>query len=1768
MNFEFRWKLQPGIPLKQHKGDLHCNPSDKDSANDPKECFEPRQTQLNISQFTAETLAPNILGFGVLDLYLSAMAPKMFWSAACIYTVIVVATGQTCREVNDDPICSKVGNAVCTGNMTKFGTTRCPNMCNTCDAAVLIANATAHYVIDTTGVFDGRNCSNSVPDCNELGNVVCEPPLQDFGLKYCGVKCERCFDKQNDTVNEMSTTTTSEPRTSPLQTTKNPEICDEYIDDPICRAIGVNICNVTYNEFSTRRCRFFCELCSKHNTTTMNHTMTPTNQTQVPDGRVCYDDDRECADIGAIICQSPLDMYGRVHCQLFCGFCKDNSTAVITTPVTPTTEKTTTKSSELNKTVEYCAEKTDDAICRVLGQVICTNYTAFAKVKCPFMCEYCDPSVNYTGEVPSTTPRTPITSEVGQTCYDDDPECSDIGPSVCEAPLDVFGGEHCRRFCKLCTVVTQPTAASTLQQTTTLRSTPASTSGIQQTTTAYQPSTGGVCVNDPDANCEKLGRQICEGPLLDFGRLKCPQYCELCWNSSVPRSTERTTVVVPTPLPTGEPEPNFFNDCNTTAELVFVLDSSSSVGEANFQLMREFTQNVTLRLKQEYNIINVTVITYSNKARVALKLSESTDIATMLALEANITYDHGGTNTHTALDLMMQQFSRDVNNPKVGIVITDGTSFEPDKTAQSAHNAKMNGIVMFVIGIGDDINPHELTSISSKPDSNYLFQVTDFSALRAIAEQFQAKSCTTPAPPTTSTTTSVATTTTTEPAPVTTTEAATQTISAVTDAQNTPSVKPPVTLPTVPSENTVKSSIATAVQTPVTRPTMPTETAFTDKPIVLTGVVTDKPPVVTTIPTVMTPVQPVQTDPTVSKIPSEVSVNPVVTGKVTSTEKTETQRPPAVTQIITESTPSVVTNPPSPAIITTEGVPPTTVTLAPPVKTTTTAEPPQTPAFTTTSDVTMVVTTTDAQPPTQSPVTQKQMTTTSAEPPKTPERVTTTERITFIQTDATSVLTSTTQAATPQKLTTTTAEPPTRLQETSTQQPFTTTVVNSQTQKPLTTTMAPQQTEPQTAETTTSTTTKATVPTSKPVTTTKTPIETPEPETTTQAPIPTTEKTTTTAAPTQEQTKTPIQTPELVTTPKTPVQTPESATTMQPSVTTTEAPIQTPEPTTTTKAPMQTYEQTTTTITPIQTPEPTTKAPLQTSEPTTTTIAPIQTPEPTTKATMKTPEQTTTTIAPIQTPERTTKEPMQTSEQTTTTKAPIQTPEPITKAPMQTSEQTTTTIAPIQTPEPTTKATIKTPEQTTKTIAPIQTPEPTTKTPMQTYEQTTTTIAPIQTPEQITTPKTPIQSTEPIITTSTTEKPLTTSQLTQQPAESTTTLPKSTTTASCVAKVADVVFVVDASGSIGIENFDKVKAFIKDIVRTFDVDPRYTQVALVEFSTYARIEFKLNEHSNLTDLIAAIDNIHYSGGGTMTSDALELMRGPGYEGERPGAPDISIVITDGLSKYPPITKIQADRAKAEGITMFSIGIGNQTDQAELTELASGPQFQFFVGEFGALSKIDNVVAHLACGVILPTNPYTRTTTPMTTTLAGCVDTADCSGYSKDSCSDYEPYARGHCAKTCGFCGTEVERPCKDAIPNCGSYGTYICFDINQYQWVDKNCRKFCGFCGNKTEVLIESSTTTTTVTTTPAGCDDVLQCREYNADLCTNPEYRGFAEKNCRKYCGYCLADIYTVTPHTTGIHTCPAWVLPKECRLVHENNNCCPVPICSDGFKLLVKRA
>ncbi|XP_035825945.1 matrilin-4-like, partial [Aplysia californica] len=59
----------------------------------------------------------------------------------------------------------------------------------------------------------------------------------------------------------------------------------------------------------------------------------------------------------------------------------------------------------------------------------------------------------------------------------------------------------------------------------------------------------------------------------------------------------------------------------------------------------------------------------------------------------------------------------------------------------------------------------------------------------------------------------------------------------------------------------------------------------------------------------------------------------------------------------------------------------------------------------------------------------------------------------------------------------------------------------------------------------------------------------------------------------------------------------------------------------------------------------------------------------------------------------------------------------------------------------------------------------------------------------------------------------------------------------------DLLFVVDASGSLGEDNFNKELAFVEKIINSFDVNPQGAKVAMLTFSTRVQKQFCFNEHA-------------------------------------------------------------------------------------------------------------------------------------------------------------------------------------------------------------------------------------------------------------------------------------------------------------------------------------
>merc|ERR1711962_722216 len=118
----------------------------------------------------------------------------------------------------------------------------------------------------------------------------------------------------------------------------------------------------------------------------------------------------------------------------------------------------------------------------------------------------------------------------------------------------------------------------------------------------------------------------------------------------------------------------------------------------------------------------------------------------------------------------------------------------------------------------------------------------------------------------------------------------------------------------------------------------------------------------------------------------------------------------------------------------------------------------------------------------------------------------------------------------------------------------------------------------------------------------------------------------------------------------------------------------------------------------------------------------------------------------------------------------------------------------------------------------------------------------------------------------------------------------------CDQNEVDLVFVLDASGSVTPDNFGKVKNFLKKFLLEADIDGDKVRVGVNVYSTFNEVAFNLNTYSSKKDVIDAIDALSFKGQGTRTGSALETMSSEMFtaaNGDRANVGNVAIVITDG-----------------------------------------------------------------------------------------------------------------------------------------------------------------------------------------------------------------------------------------------------------------------------------
>ncbi|KAK3088724.1 hypothetical protein FSP39_023046 [Pinctada imbricata] len=175
--------------------------------------------------------------------------------------------------------------------------------------------------------------------------------------------------------------------------------------------------------------------------------------------------------------------------------------------------------------------------------------------------------------------------------------------------------------------------------------------------------------------------------------------------------------------------------------------------------------------------------------------------------------------------------------------------------------------------------------------------------------------------------------------------------------------------------------------------------------------------------------------------------------------------------------------------------------------------------------------------------------------------------------------------------------------------------------------------------------------------------------------------------------------------------------------------------------------------------------------------------------------------------------------------------------------------------------------------------------------------------------------------------------------------------ADCSSLKTDIVFLLDASGSMSAQSFNRELAFVEDVIQRLPIGSRAVQVGFLAFSTNVYNTIYLNQYGDRKSLIAAIKQVRYSGGQTYTSKVLSVantMVFTAVHGDRDDANNIIILLTDGISSTPRDTSHEVQLLRSRGIEMMVVAIGNNPGSEARTISSSGDLFT--LSNFQGLNK--------------------------------------------------------------------------------------------------------------------------------------------------------------------------------------------------------------------------
>jgi len=189
-------------------------------------------------------------------------------------------------------------------------------------------------------------------------------------------------------------------------------------------------------------------------------------------------------------------------------------------------------------------------------------------------------------------------------------------------------------------------------------------------------------------------------------------------------------------------------------------------------------------------------------------------------------------------------------------------------------------------------------------------------------------------------------------------------------------------------------------------------------------------------------------------------------------------------------------------------------------------------------------------------------------------------------------------------------------------------------------------------------------------------------------------------------------------------------------------------------------------------------------------------------------------------------------------------------------------------------------------------------------------------------------------------------------------------TGKCGTRVADIIFLVDESGSVSTSNFALELDFVGKVIDKFDVADSAAHIGVITFTTNPKTLFELGALHDKAAMKSQLNAYKtkqrkYTTGTDLAIKAAQAMF---KTAGRDGVAKLVIVLTDGASDSTSRTKAAAIAARNANIAFYSIGVG-RARASELENIAGSKDAVSHVTDFSKLTDIQNSIQVQTCKVI-------------------------------------------------------------------------------------------------------------------------------------------------------------------------------------------------------------